>query len=178
GGGVAAATALEARRPDGDPADRRFEARTLRRAAPAFAAYLLAMVLAPLAAGAGGWTGWLGFAGRAASLSTAEQLHLLESVAALTVLGYLLAEARSRRELPYRALALRLAAECALAAAAIEGVRGFQPAWGASLAQLLLLLGAGLLGGWIFHLQREHVRAVVAGAAAPPVAPAPSPAPA
>lgn len=161
---VAAVAAHEARRPGEEAADRRFEARTLRRAAPAFAAYLLAMVLAPLAAGASGWTGWLGFAGRAASLSTSEQLHLLESVAALTVLGYLLAEARSRRELPYRALAPRLAAECGLAAAAIEGVRGFQPAWGASLAQLLLLVGAGLLGGWIFHLQREHVRAVVAGA--------------
>ncbi len=169
---VAAAAAQEASRPDDAPADRRFEARALRRAAPAFAAYLLAMVLAPLASASGAWTGWLGFAGRSASLGLSEQLHLLESVAALTVLGYLLAEARSRRDLPFRALAPRLAAECALAAAAIEGVRGFHPAWGASLAQGGVLVGAGLLGAWIFHLQRDHVRALVAGgaAAAAPVA--------
>jgi glycopeptide antibiotics resistance protein len=164
---VALATAWEASSPDASP-DRRFEARTLRRAAPAFGAYLLAMVLAPLASGTAAWTGWLGFAGRAASLGTAEQLHLLESVAALTVLGYLLAEARSRRELPFGALAPRLAAECGVAAAAVEGVRGFQPAWGASLAQTGMLVGAGLLGGWIFHLQRDHVRAL--GAARPPAA--------
>lgn len=170
---VAAAAAQEAARPDDAPAERRFEARALRRAAPAFAAYLLAMVLAPLASASGAWTGWLGFAGRSASLGVAEQLHLLESVAALTVLGYLLAEARSRRELPFGSLAPRLAAECALAAAAIEGVRGFHPAWGASLAQLWLLVGAGLLGGWIFHLQRDHVRALAASARRPAPLPAP-----
>lgn len=158
----------EASRPGGASPERRFEAHALRRAAPAFAAYLLATVLAPLASASGGWTAWIGFAGRAAALSTPEQLHLLESVAALTVLGYLLAEARSRRELPYPAVAPRLAAECALAAAALEGMRGFHPAWGASLAQFLVLVGAGLLGGWIFHLQRDLVRALVAGAAAAP----------
>lgn len=158
---VAVAAAQEAGRPGAG--DRRFEAAALRRAAPAFAAYLLTMALAPLASASGGWTGRVGFAGSAASLGTAEQLHLLESVAALTVLGYLLAEARSRRELSLRALAPRLAAECAVAAAAIEAVRGFHPAWGASLAQLCLLVGAGLLGGRIFHLQRDHVRALAAG---------------
>lgn len=167
---VAVATAQEAARPAEDPADRRFEARTLQRAAPAFAAFLLTMVLAPLASGTAAWTGWLGFAGRAASLAIAEQLHLLQSVAALTVLGYVLAEARSRLELPFAALAPRLAAECGIAAAAVEAVRGFQPAWGASLAQLLVLVGAGLLGGWIFHLQREHVRAVAAAVAVVPSA--------
>ncbi len=171
---VAAAAAQEARRADTAPEDRRFEARALRRAAPAFAAYLLAMVLAPLASASGAWTGWLGFARRSASLGMAEQLHMLESMAALTVLGYLLAEARSRRDLPFRALAPRLAAECALAAAAIEGVRGFHPDWGASLAQLWVLVAAGLLGAWIFHLQRDHVRALVAaGRGTSPAGPAP-----
>jgi glycopeptide antibiotics resistance protein len=140
--------------------ERRFEVRTLRGAAPWLGAYFAAMMLVPLARCASPWTWWVGFSGRVEALGTAEQLYLLESVAALTVVGYLLAEIRSRRELAFRAVAPRLILECGLLSAAVEGVRGFQVAWGASLAQLLLLWGAGLLGGWIYHLQRDHVREI------------------
>lgn len=166
GGGIAAAAAaawLEARRSRGRGAgERRFEEPALRRAAPWLAGYFLALVLVPLAGGAGPWTGWIGFPASATAIGTAEQIAMVEAVAALTVLGYLLEEARGRREISYGRTAPRLALECGAVAAVLEAARGLQPATGASLAQLLLLLAAGLLGGWIYHLQRDHVRSLLA----------------
>jgi len=92
----------------------------------------------------------------------------LEPVASLTVLGYLLAEARGRRELSFKAIAARVAAECACVALAIEGSRGFQRGVGASGVQLVLMVAVGLLGAGIYHSQREHVRWIVAHRSATP----------
>lgn len=160
---VAMAARWEARRiPTRGAGERRFEEPALRRAAPWLAGYFIALTLVPLAGGAGPWTGWIGFPAPATAIGTAEQIALLEAVAALTVLGYLLEEARGRRELPYGRTLPRLVLECGAVAAVLEAARGVQPATGASLAQLLLLLAAGLLGGWIYHLQRDHVRSLLA----------------
>jgi hypothetical protein len=168
---VAAAVAAEARRPRGEPGNRRFEALGLRRAAPWLAAYGALSVGVPLLHAAGPWRFTLGFTRLPESLLISEQLRLLESVAAMTVLGYMLAEARGRLELSFAASARGLAAGCALAAMMLETARGFQPAWSASHAQAALLCGAGLLGGWVYHAQRDHVR-VLLGAPATPAAPA------
>lgn len=165
---VAVAAWWEARRIPGRGAgERRFEEPALRRAAPWLASYFVALMAVPLAGGAGPWTGWIGFPASATAIGTAEQIAVLEAVAALTVLGYLLEEARGRRELSYGRRVPRLALECGAAAAVLEVARGPQPATGASLAQLLLLLAAGLLGGWIYHLQRDHVRSLLAAPVAP-----------
>lgn len=168
GAAVAAATWWEAGRIRGrGAAERRFEEPALRGAAPWLAAYFVALALAPLAGGVGAWTGWIGFPSPATAIGTAEQIAVLEAVAALTVLGYLREEARGRRELPYRRTLPRLSLECGAVATGLEAARGLQPATGASLAHLLLLLAAGLLGGWIYHLQREHVRSLLAAGTAP-----------
>jgi hypothetical protein len=69
-----------------------------------------------------------------------------------------LAEARGRRELPFRAVALRIAAECAAVALVWEGSRAFQVGAGASVAQFVVMIVASLLGAAIYHHQREHIR--------------------
>jgi hypothetical protein len=144
----------------GDAGERRFELRVLRSAAPVFALYLLGLALAPLAAGVDGWSATLVF-----PLPSGVKLHLLarllEGVAAFTLLGYLLAEAGGRRERPYGDELPRVMAFTAVAAAVFELGRGWSRGDAASGAQWVVLVVAGVCGGWLYHLQREQIRRLV-----------------
>ncbi|MEO8622870.1 MAG: hypothetical protein ABI625_17490, partial [bacterium] len=82
-------------------------------------------------------------------------------VASTTVLAYMLAEARGRRELPYWTIAWRVAAECGALALAMEVSRGFQRQTGASVAQLSLTAAAAFVGAGIYHSQRERIRMIL-----------------
>jgi glycopeptide antibiotics resistance protein len=146
--------------------DRRFEAEALRSAAPYLFGYFLVMIVLPLAAGIGHWRFELGLTGSNNDL-TQQQIRLLEPVAALTVLGYLLAEARGRIEETFRATAGRVGLEAAAVAGVIEASRGMQRGVGASGVQFLLMVGAGLLGAGIYHHQRGHVRWILANRVVP-----------
>jgi glycopeptide antibiotics resistance protein len=141
--------------------ERRFEADALRSAVPYIAVYFAALVFLPLGSGVDRWHFEIGLTG-SGSDPTEQMLRLLEPVAALTVFGYLLAEARGRRELSFRAVAGRVAVECSGVAIAIEASRGFQRGVGASGVQLALVVAAGLLGAGMYHNQREHVRWILA----------------
>jgi hypothetical protein len=90
-----------------------------------------------------------------------QQIQLLVPCSSLTILGYLLAEARGRVEIAFKRIAARVVAECACVAVALEVSRGFQRDVGASGSQLILMLAASLLGASIYYSQREHVRWVL-----------------
>ena len=85
------------RRRPSDGAERRFETDTLRSLAPYVAAYFIIVVFLPLAAATDVWHFGLGLTGAGNNLDQ-QQLRLLEPVASLTMLGYIIAEARGRRE--------------------------------------------------------------------------------
>lgn len=155
---VATTTWFECSRPSTiTSADRRFEADALRRAAPYVVAYLLVMIVLPLSAGIRAWRFRVGLAGAMNDID-AQMVGLLEPVAALTVLGYLLAEARSRRELPFRKVAARVGLECAGVALLLEASRAMQRHEAGSVVRLVLVVAAGVLGAGMYHHQREHVR--------------------
>jgi glycopeptide antibiotics resistance protein len=138
--------------------NRRFEAKALSEAAPFYAAYLLLLV-APVATSAGSaWNGDLGFGAMAAAWNTDAVLHVVETVAAFTLLGYMLAELRGRREARFREGVRYIAVSSAGAAAVTELLEGFRPDGGASALRLALLIVAALYGAWLYHLQRAHVR--------------------
>lgn len=141
--------------------ERRFEAEALRGAVPYIATYFVVMIFLPLALAPSGWHFALGLTGAGNDIDR-QQFQLLEPVASLTVLGYLIAEARGRREQALRSSGGRVAIECGLMAMAIEASRGFQQDMGASGAQLALTVAAGVLGAGIYHSQREHVRWILA----------------
>jgi hypothetical protein len=82
-------------------AQRRFEASTVRRALPWFALYLLGLIAT---ASGGGSSAELG-----ESAGHREALRLLESIAALTVSGYLMSEVVSRTAWSSRALVVAIA---------------------------------------------------------------------
>jgi glycopeptide antibiotics resistance protein len=148
------------RQPGADP-DRRFESDALRSAAPYLITYLLMVIVLPLGAGVGHWHFEMRLTGIGDD-SDAQMLRLLEPVATSTVLGWVLAEARSRRELPFARAVSRVALECAGIALVMEASRGIQPGLGASGAQFLLIVIAGAFGAGMYHNQRAHVRWVLA----------------
>jgi len=138
--------------------NRRFESKALAEAAPFYAAYLLLLVAPVATSTAVGWTGDVGFAATSGLWDTKAVLHVVEVVAAFTLLGYMLAEFRGRREARFRAGA-RYIAVCATGAAAVtEVLEGFHPDGGASLLRLVLVVFAAVYGSWLYHLQRAHVR--------------------
>jgi hypothetical protein len=137
--------------------DRRYEIPVLVRALPAFVAYLLLLAGGPLVGGTSPWHGDLGFPGVAAEWSRVEILRLLEIVAAFTLAGYSVAEHRGRVDTRFRAALPRLGLALGVGALVVEGLRGLEPGLGASAARMLLVLVAGLYGGWLYHLQRRHI---------------------
>jgi hypothetical protein len=137
--------------------ERRFEADVLKGAMPYVVVYFLDVALLPLAGGFERWHFQLGLAGGNGDVAR-QVMQLLELVASLTLLGYLLAETRGRRELPFARVALRVAMECCCVAIAIEASRGFQRQVGASALECLLMVCAAVLGAGMYHHQRERVR--------------------
>ncbi len=146
--------------------ERRFEAEAIARAAPFLA---LALALYPF-----------GQVAAAEPLSQAGIIRALEGFCGFAVLGYLLAEAWGRRELRYRYSAGRVAAAAgAVAVAQALLANGGAADGAAALAEIAARVLCAGYGGWIYHLQRAHVRAVLdarrvfgaaprrAGAAAP-----------
>lgn len=127
--------------------ERRFESEALGRAAPWFGAYLTLVALGDRSA-----VSW----GRVAILRDLEQL------AGFTVLGYLLAEAWGRREWRYRHSAWRVGAAAAVVALGTSALAGTGGQGWALVAVVAARAAAAAYGGWIYHLQRAHVRALVA----------------
>lgn len=87
----------------------------------------------------------------------------LEYLAGFTLVGYMLAEARGRREDALVDGGARVAVACGAGAAPIELLRGFHPAHGASLVHLALATATGLYGGLVYRLQLAVVRRLLGG---------------
>lgn len=153
------------------PENRRFEVRLLEQAAPAYGAYLLAVMVAPLLGGVGDWQVGIGFPGVAIEWTKVEILRFLEQVAAFTLLGYMVAEFRGRAVAAYREALPRLTRWGVTAALLGEGVRGFHAGHGASVARGIVLLTAALYGGWLYYLQRAHVVRLISQSPEMPSAP-------
>jgi glycopeptide antibiotics resistance protein len=111
---------------------RRFEAPTLRRVAPLFASYLLLLAVWPWSGETVGWRGGIGLIDLADVPDRTPVLRLIEWIAVFTVGGYMLAEARGRRDERDGAAGLVVLLAAATAAAALEGLRGVHPRYAAS----------------------------------------------
>jgi hypothetical protein len=146
--------------------ERRFEADTIRKSVPSLAAYFVIMTAIPLAAGFGEWSMDLGLTGSHGD-AAGQLIALLAPIASLALLGYLLAEARGRRELSFRKTLPRIVAECAGVALAMEVTAGFAGDDGFSLLQFAAAIGAGVLGAGIYHSQRERLQSILIPQRAP-----------
>lgn len=133
-------------------AERRFELSALIRAAPFFAAYLLLLPLVTPDAAIPG-----------SPVSRILLLEIVQSVAATTLLGFMVAESRGRTAVSYADSigwvifwsALATGITGTIATAVGTGVLG--------ASRLLVSIAAGVFGGWIYHLQREQITRVATG---------------
>lgn len=138
--------------------DRRFERETLIRIAPFFALYLVFL------AGWPPWSEWVPFHGSFDTIrlwgeaNTFAIMRVLEQLASFTVLGYLVAESRGRRELAYPGTLPLLIAVGSVTAVFVEVVAGLHPGPGASPVRAVVAVLITCYGGGIYHLQRSHIR--------------------
>jgi VanZ family protein len=147
------------RRPSSEE-ERRFERATLRRFLPVFSTYLLFATLWPPARAVVPWHGALTFIDRMNDAQTVDVLLLLEQVCGFTLLGYAAAEWRGRSG---RSLAADLPRQMLLTglfAVALELVQGRLAGPGASLIRALLATSGAAYGTAVYHLARDHVRAL------------------
>jgi hypothetical protein len=155
---VAGLTAWLLRRPESSEA--RFEITTLRRFVPIFAAYLGVAALWPPFRRLTPWHGALLFENRLNGAAVVDVLLLLEQVGGFTLLGYAVAEWRGRRELSLASDLPPLVAAAAGCALALEVVQGVTSGPGASLLRAALSTGGAAYGVAVYHLARQHVRAL------------------
>ncbi|WP_411281372.1 hypothetical protein [Gemmatimonas sp.] len=160
-----ATTRYRARHADAD-IHRRFELPTLRLVLPLFAAYLALSTFWPLDAAVPAWYGGLPLLPPWIETNTVQLFVALEHVAAFTLVGYIIAEFRGRALLPYREIVGQLLRWGGGISLLLEARRGFHRLYGASASMRLLTLAASAFGGWLYHLQRDYVRARVTAARA------------
>jgi glycopeptide antibiotics resistance protein len=161
--GLAAAVVLRHGLASSRPIERRFELPALKAALPFFVIYVVAVAVAPLTDPSTP-PGFV--ATGAADFRTVAILRLLHVGALFTVAGYIFAEFRGRLERPFAATAARLPAVSLSAAVFVLAAGSLSPlpvAWTAASAATWLLVGTGSAhyGAWLYHLQRDHVRALV-----------------
>ncbi len=152
---------------------RRVELPTLRAMLPLFAVYLALMALWPLDSVDGVWRGAWILAPARDELATTLLMQELEYLAAFTVTGYITAEFHGRANARYTVGWRRVLGYSVLLVALLEVARGWNTTRGASLAVALLAVLAGVFGGWLYHLQRDHVRTLLSRQAVPEPAGAP-----
>jgi len=141
--------------------EQRFELRTLRLVMPLFASYLALSSLWPIDIATAPWRGSLALIPADAALTTRAIYLLLEHFAAFTLVGYIIAEFYGRDLARYREVAPRVIAWGGCVSVLLEVTRGFHPLYGASLLTFGFTIASCVVGGWIYQLQREHVRALL-----------------
>ena len=139
----------------------RFELPTLRLVLPLFAAYLALSSLWPLEL-TDGRSVWMTPLLAQINPTKTDVFIALEHVAAFTLVGYIIAEFHGRDLQQYRAIAGRVAVWGGGLSLLLEAARSVHPNYRASVSMYLLTMGAALFGGWMYQLQRAHVRALLA----------------
>lgn len=139
---------------------RRFEVPTLRVVLPLFAAYLALSSLWPLQDADGTWA-FMGALLPGQDVAQSTIFVALEHVAAFTLVGYIIAEFHGRDLQRYRDIADRVLLWGGGISILLELARGFHPAYRASALMVVFTVGAAVFGGWLYQLQRDHVRALI-----------------
>lgn len=149
--------------------ERRFEAPTLWRVIPFFAAYLVALANGSTLNSLHGWRMQFGLANFGANPTILAIMAALEYTAAFSLLGYLIAELTGRRESTTKRAVLVGGSLSTLVGVGLEVLRGYFGPEHASVAQVLLVMLAGGSGALIYRLQLNVVREGLSAGSAPPI---------
>lgn len=139
----------------------RFELPTLRFAMPLFAIYLALSALWPIVDATDTWHwGFEFFPALHGEMWRQLLFTALEYTAAFTVSGYIIAEFHGRSSATFREVLSRVLRWGGALAVMLEVARGWHAQFGASVLMATLAIAASVFGGWLYHLQRDHVRAL------------------
>lgn len=133
--------------------DRRFELPTLRRLFPLYFFYLLLLVFWPTTFAFSGWHVNVEFQDLMQNEKIVFTFRFIESVAAFTLLGYMLAEMRGRKEESRTKTLLLILAFTLSFLIAVAIIRN--PAFLSyqTLVEVIIITGASIYGGMIYRLQ-------------------------
>lgn len=142
--------------------DQRVELPTVRMVLPLFAAYFALASLWPLDAVDGIWRGGWALAPASSGITRVSLMQALEYLAGFTLVGYVTAELHGRSNESYGVISRRVLRCTVILVVLLELARGWNATIGASLSVSTLAVLSGLFGGWLYHLQRDHVRTLLA----------------
>jgi len=140
--------------------DRRFELPTLRRIFPLYFFYLLLLVFWPTTLAFSGWNVNVAFQDLMLNEKIVFTFRFIESIAAFTLLGYMIAEMRGRKEESRKKILiwiLLFTLSCLIAIAIIKGPTSLSYQ---TVVELALITGASLYGGIIYRLQLAAIQRV------------------
>ena len=157
-GATAALASLVAAR---EPLGRRFEGATVRRAVFPLAIFVVLAAAWPLGevTAGGGWS--LAWSLESGAQSRHAILQILELMSGAVVMGYGIAEARSRAVEPIERTRWILALFSLGISFGVETVRASQSRYGASLVEGGLIAAAMMFGGILYWRQRDYVLALL-----------------
>ena len=159
---VGIVTQIFARIPKEDKRDkadeRRFELPTLRRILPLFGLYLLLLGIWPTTLSVDDWQLNIYFQKLAFNDRIAFTFRFIEFIAAFTLLGYMIAELRGRKN-ESAAKTLGWIFFTALICSIMIGIiRGYPPLLGSSILEIVFITAAALYGGIIYRLQLAAIQ--------------------
>ena len=137
--------------------ERRFELPALKSLLPIYAVYLLLLAAWPSTLPIGEWQSNINFQELVFNERMVFILRFIEFIAAFTLLGYMIAEMRGRKnESAGRTLAWIFLAAL-ISSIIIEIIRGYPPLLGSNILEIVFITAAGLYGGVIYRLQLSSI---------------------
>jgi len=137
--------------------ERRFELPALKSLLPIYAVYLLLLAAWPTTLPIGEWQFNINFQELVFNERMVFIFRFIEFIAAFTLLGYMIAEMRGRKnESAGRTLAWIFLAAL-ISSIIIEIIRGYPPLLGSNILEIVFITAAGLYGGVIYRLQLSSI---------------------
>jgi hypothetical protein len=159
---VGIVTQIFARIPKEDKRDkadeRRFELPTLRRILPLFGLYLLLLGIWPTTLSVGDWQLNIYFQKLAFNDRIAFTFRFIEFIAAFTLLGYMIAELRGRKNQSAAKTLGWIFFTALICSIIIEIIKGYPPLLGSSILEIVFITAAALYGGIIYRLQLAAIQ--------------------
>jgi VanZ family protein len=153
------ATRLIARISKADKADeRRLELPTLKRILPLFVLYLLLLAIWPATLRIGAWLFNTDFQVLVFNKRVVFTFRFIEFIAAFTLLGYMIAEMRGRKNESAGKTLGWIFFTALICSIIIEIIRGYPPLLGSSILEIVFITAAALYGGIIYRLQLAAIQ--------------------
>lgn len=136
----------------------RFELPTLKVLLPLYVIYLLLLAVWPITLPLNEWHNNTNFSGLAFNERVSFIFRLIEFVAAFTLLGYIIAEMRSRRDEPSRKIFGLVFLISFGYSMAIEIIKNHQSLSISDIPEMVLVMSASIYGALIYMLQRNAIQ--------------------